>query len=463
MGAWVFRRDTRAPARASSSASTRCFRRSPDKRRARAGELSGGQGRMLSVAREMMTEPQLLLVDEPTAGLAPNLVEQVYDILLTAQEGDRDRDPAGRAERRAGAAARRPPLSPQSRPGEGGRAGPGIRQRARARADSGMSAGLTKRAGRLRRLAARCRRRGRWPACRLRLCRWSTGEFVAARADHRRLLRDPGGELEPAGRLHRPVLARAACLRGDRRLYVGPAGLSPADAAVGQHPGGRPGGGARPAICSAAWCCACARSISRSRPGRSPRPFASFSTAAYEFTRGDLGLSVPSLYGNVRPIAYYYTFLGCRRRCACCSSTSCCVADRLFHARREGRPAARAVARRRYHEGEAVRLRALQRDGRPRRRLYAHYVLTLTPSIVDFSEMAKIVIMVVIGGLGHFVGPVLAAPPVYFAHRPICRPRANGAWSLFAAIVIVLMRSYPAGLAGLVESQLRRWRRRTKR
>jgi branched-chain amino acid transport system permease protein len=31
--------------------------------------------------------------------------------------------------------------------------------------------------------------------------------------------------------------------------------------------------------------------------------------AAYEFTRGDLGLSVPSLYGNVRPIAYYYTFV----------------------------------------------------------------------------------------------------------------------------------------------------------
>ena len=32
--------------------------------------------------------------------------------------------------------------------------------------------------------------------------------------------------------------------------------------------------------------------------------------------------------------------------------------------------------------------------------LYAHYVLTLTPSIVDFSEMARIIIMVVIGGLG---------------------------------------------------------------
>ena len=56
-----------------------------ERRRDKAGSLSGGQGRMLSVAREMMTEPALMLVDEPTAGLAPNLVDQVYDLLLTAR------------------------------------------------------------------------------------------------------------------------------------------------------------------------------------------------------------------------------------------------------------------------------------------------------------------------------------------------------------------------------------------
>ena len=90
--------------------------------------------------------------------------------------------------------------------------------------------------------------------------------------------------------------------------------------------------------------------------------------------------------------------------------------------------------------------------------LYAHYVLTLTPSIVDFSEMAKIIIIVVIGGLGHFIGPVLAAPPINFLSTYL---QAYGEWSLvlFAAVVIVVMRSYPAGLAGLIESQLRRWRR----
>jgi len=58
--------------------------------------------------------------------------------------------------------------------------------------------------------------------------------------------------------------------------------------------------------------------------------------------------------------------------------------------------------------------------------LYAHYVLTLTPSIVDFSEMAKIIIIVVIGGLGHFIGPVLAARRS-ISSRPICKRSANGA------------------------------------
>jgi ABC-type branched-subunit amino acid transport system ATPase component len=81
----VFRRDG-ARLRRQLERAYATFPALADKRRARAGELSGGQGRMLSVARELMTDPQLLLVDEPTAGLAPNLVEQVYDILLTAKQ-----------------------------------------------------------------------------------------------------------------------------------------------------------------------------------------------------------------------------------------------------------------------------------------------------------------------------------------------------------------------------------------
>ena len=85
MGAWVFRGDAKRLRRQLERVYA-TFPALADKQRARAGELSGGQGRMLSVAREMMTEPQLLLVDEPTAGLAPNLVEQVYDILIATRK-----------------------------------------------------------------------------------------------------------------------------------------------------------------------------------------------------------------------------------------------------------------------------------------------------------------------------------------------------------------------------------------
>jgi len=56
-----------------------------EKRHDRAGSLSGGQGRMLSVARELMTQPSLLLIDEPTVGLAPNLVAEVYSLLSAAK------------------------------------------------------------------------------------------------------------------------------------------------------------------------------------------------------------------------------------------------------------------------------------------------------------------------------------------------------------------------------------------
>jgi ABC-type branched-subunit amino acid transport system ATPase component len=84
MGAWVFRRDKRRIERQLA----RIYATFPvlfTKRNARAVSLSGGEGRMLSVAREIMTQPSLLLVDEPTVGLAPNLVGQVYEILLAAK------------------------------------------------------------------------------------------------------------------------------------------------------------------------------------------------------------------------------------------------------------------------------------------------------------------------------------------------------------------------------------------
>jgi len=84
MGGWTFRRDKARLTRQIERV-YEIFPALAERPHTRAGALSGGQGRMLSVAREMMSEPALMLVDEPTAGLAPNLVEQVYELLFTTR------------------------------------------------------------------------------------------------------------------------------------------------------------------------------------------------------------------------------------------------------------------------------------------------------------------------------------------------------------------------------------------
>jgi len=178
-------------------------------------------------------------------------------------------------------------------------------------------------------------------------------------------------------------------------------------------------------------------------------------SAAYEFTRGDLGLSVPSLFGHVRPVVYYYTFLG--------TAVSCLLLiyvllhspiGYFMRAVRDDPLRAQSLA----VDTTRVKLFAFVASSAMAGfagALYAHYVLTLTPSIVDFSEMARIIVMVVIGGLGSFAAPILGAPPVYALNTWLA---AWGEWSMvaFAAVVIVLMRAYPAGLAGLITAIGRR-------
>ncbi len=75
------RRD-RAAARADMAWLLELFPRLAERLKVPASRLSGGEQQMLAVARAVMTRPRLLLVDEPSLGLAPKIIDQIYDILL---------------------------------------------------------------------------------------------------------------------------------------------------------------------------------------------------------------------------------------------------------------------------------------------------------------------------------------------------------------------------------------------
>lgn len=59
-----------------------------DKRRQAAGELSGGQRQQVAVGRALMTQPQVLMLDEPTAGVSPIVMDELFDrIIEVARSG----------------------------------------------------------------------------------------------------------------------------------------------------------------------------------------------------------------------------------------------------------------------------------------------------------------------------------------------------------------------------------------
>jgi branched-chain amino acid transport system ATP-binding protein len=85
LGAWTFRND-KARIQHKLEENYERFPALKDRRKSKAGELSGGMQRMVEVGRTLMTDPTVILVDEPTAGLAKLLSEEVYRMLVRLRD-----------------------------------------------------------------------------------------------------------------------------------------------------------------------------------------------------------------------------------------------------------------------------------------------------------------------------------------------------------------------------------------
>ncbi|HYM33051.1 MAG TPA: branched-chain amino acid ABC transporter permease [Candidatus Cybelea sp.] len=176
--------------------------------------------------------------------------------------------------------------------------------------------------------------------------------------------------------------------------------------------------------------------------------------AAYTVTRGELGLNVPPLFHNLDPRSYYWLF-------AFITLASVLVMWAIVRS-----PLGyfmRAI------KDDELRAETLGVDTTRAKVLvftissafagmagafYGHYLVVLSPQMADFNEMAKIIVMAVVGGLGSFAGPLVGAAPVQVLATYL---QKYGEWDMviYAVVVIALMRTHMGGIVSLTRSVYR--------
>ena len=185
-------------------------------------------------------------------------------------------------------------------------------------------------------------------------------------------------------------------------------------------------------------------------------------SAAYNFTRGDQGLAVPPLFASLDPLKYYYLFLALMVVLLLIMyAVVRSPIGSFLRAIKDDELAASAMGIDTVKWKLFIMTFASTIAGIAGF-FFGHYILILSPVILSFNEIGKIVIMVVFGGLGTFAGPLIGAPMVVIISEIT---RDYGAWNMvfYSFIVIVIMRVYRDGLVSLIRNIYKRVSARSPR
>ena len=86
MGAYTKKNQTKQEYRESVERMYELFPRLEERKKQDGGNLSGGEQQMLAIARGLMLEPKIMMLDEPSLGLAPMLVESIFELIIDVNE-----------------------------------------------------------------------------------------------------------------------------------------------------------------------------------------------------------------------------------------------------------------------------------------------------------------------------------------------------------------------------------------